>query len=304
MKLLKTLLLIVAVLLLSAILLSAGGWFMLRGTPEWYQPSTATAEQRKKAADRAENMLISIQNWAGGARAARLRAAAATVGAGDAPTTTQAATALSHEPSQPFQIQFSDEELNAFFNKWADLNGRRESLERFVDDPRLVLRNNQLILAGTVKDLGTVVSMQFEPRIDEHGSLQMNLVRVLGGILPLPDALWSSKRERMQQYLQAKLPAYQQEAAMMPDGTANSAAASAAMNKLLQSVLHNDPADPVLFVPYDLHKLNRSVPVKITAVAIQNNTLTITAEQMTAVERGALLDRLRAPYDVATAAAR
>jgi uncharacterized protein YpmS len=230
-----------------------------------------------------------------------LRSAAATV---DVPSTSQAEVALSHDPSQPFQIQFTDEELNAFFDKWADVNGRREVIERYVDDPRLVVRDNQLILAGTVKELGTVISMQFEPRIDERGNLQMNMVRVLGGILPLPDALWSSKRERMEQYLQAKLPAYQQAAAMMPDGTANSAAASAAMNKLLQSVLHDDAADPVLFVPYDVKKLSRSVPVKITAVSIQNNTLTITAEQMTAAERAGLLDRLRAPYDSATAAAR
>src|SRR4051794_13253934 len=301
MKWLKRLLLLVAVLLLGAMLMSAGGWFLLRGKPAWYHPRTMTAEQRKRAADRAENTLVNIQNWAGGARAARLRASAA---AGDLPTTTQAATALAHEPSQPFQIQFTDEELNAFFEKWADVNGRREYLERFIEDPRLVLRDNQLILAGTVKDLGTVVSMQFEPRIDEHGSLQMNLVRVLGGVLPLPDALWASKRARMEQYLAEKLPTYQQAASVAPDGTANSAAASAAMNKLLQSILHGDPAEPALFVPYDVRQLNRSVPVKITAVTVQNNTLTITAEQMTTREREAMMDRLRAPYgsSVTTAA--
>jgi hypothetical protein len=38
------------------------------------------------------------------------------------------------------------------------------------------------------------------------------------------------------------------------------------------------------------------LPVKITAVSIQNNTLTVTAEQMTGAQRDALLRNLRAPY--------
>jgi hypothetical protein len=132
----------------------------------------------------------------------------------------------------------------------------------------------------------------------------MNLVRVLGGILPLPDAMWARQRTKVEQLLESKLPVYQQAAAFAPDGTANAAAASVGMNKLLLAVLRNEPADPVLFVPYDVKKLNRSVPVKITGVSIQNNTLSITAEQMTASERATLLERLRAPADTETAAAR
>src|SRR5206468_2826432 len=138
MKFLKIFLLLVAIILLGAIVLSVGGWFMLRGTPEWYRPNTATAEQRKAAAVRAEQMFTKMTNWAGGARAARLRAATAVA---DSPTTTQAATALAHEPSTPFEIQFTDDELTAFFDKWADANGRREYFEQYVQDPRLVLRN-------------------------------------------------------------------------------------------------------------------------------------------------------------------
>jgi hypothetical protein len=305
MKLLKVFLVLVSVALLSAILLAAGGWFMLRGTPDWYKPVTSTPEQRKAAAERAEAMMRGINNWAAASRAARLRAAAAAPENADEPTTHQAAAALAaRDPSTPFQIQFTDEELNAFFEKWVDINGRREAIAQYVTDPRLVLRDNQLILAGTVKDLGAIVSMQFEPKIDEQGRLQMSLVHVLGGILPLPNAVWSKQRAKVEQLLQSKLPAYQQAAALAPDGTANAAAASAGMNKMLLAILRGEPADPVLFVPYDPGKLSRSLPVKITNVSIHDNAMTITAEQMTNSERAGLLERLHAPSQTETAVAR
>lgn len=302
MKLLKICLLVLAVLLLGGIALSVGGWFMLRGTPEWYRPTTATVEQRAASAKRAEQMFTKMTNWAGGARAARLRAAIPATG--EAPTTGQAVTALAHEPSTPFQIQFTGDELTALFEKWTEGNGRREFFNQYVQDARLVLRNNQLILAGNVNDLGTVVSVQFDPSIDAQGNLKMSIARVLGGILPLPDAVWARKRERIERMLRSKLPGYQQAAALSDDGTANSAASSAGMNKLLLSVLRGAAADPVLFIPYDVQKLNRSLPVKITAVMIENDTMTITAEQMTPAERESMLERLRAPYQTATAAVR
>jgi hypothetical protein len=291
MKFLKGFIAVVVVLILGGIIVLVGGWFMLRGTPEWYKPDTSTPEQRQIAARNAEDMFTQMTNWAASARAQHLRAAALENG-----TTTQAATAMAHEPSQPFQIQFTDQELNAFFDKWADFRGRREFFEQYVQDPRLVLRNNQLILAGTIKEMNMVVSMQFEPKINEQGRIQMNLVRVLGGILPMPDALWANPRQRIVRMLQSKLPMYQNEATIGSDGSANSAAASIGMNKLLLAVLHRKTADPVLFVPYDVRNLNRTLPVKITAVSIQNNTLTVTAEQMTSAERSALLTKLRAPY--------
>jgi hypothetical protein len=298
MKLLKGIVFTLVVLFLGSIIVLTGGWFMLRGTPDWYKPDPSTPEQRESVARKAEDKFISMINWAATARARRIRSAAS-----DAPTTSQAAIAMAHEPLQPFQIQFTDQELNAFFDKWADFNGRREYFEQYVESPRLVIRNNQLIAAGTVKEMNMVVSMEFEPRIDEQGRIQMNLVRVLGGILPMPDALWANPRDKIERFLQSKLPEYQRAASISNDGTANSSAASAGMNKLLLAVLHGETADPVLFVPYDYKNLSRTLPVKITAVSIQNNTLTVTAEQMTAQERTALVNKLRAPFDADTVTA-
>jgi hypothetical protein len=287
MKIVKALIAVIVVLLLGGVIVVVGAWFMLRGVPEWYKPNTGTPEQMQIAARNAEDMFTRLTNWAASAHARRVRAAL---------TTSQASIALAHEPSEPFQIQFTDQELNAFFDKWADVNGRREYLEQYIAEPRLVLRNNQLILAGTVKEMNLVVSMEFAPRIDEQGRLQMNLVRVLGGILPMPAALYARPRRKIGRLLESNLPVYQNSATIADDGAANASASAAGMNKLLLAVLNGDSADPVLFVPYDLRNINRTLPVKITALSIENNTLTVTAEQMTAAERAAFLRNLRAPY--------
>jgi hypothetical protein len=298
MKFLKALIVFLVVLVLGAVLASVVGWFLLRGTPDWYKADAITAEQRQAAANKAEDMLTRMTNWAGAAQARRASQVA------DGPTTTQASGVLGHEPSQPFEIQFTDVELNAFFNKWADLDDRRAVMDRYVENPRLALRDHQLILAGNVKDLGMVVSLQFEPKIDERGKLRMDLVRVMGGLLPLPDAMWADKREKFEKMLRSELPKYQRSAKFSSEGTANGAAASAAMDKLLLATLNREPAAPVVFVPYQVSRLNSSVPAKITAVSIQDHTLTMTVEQMTTDERDALLTWLREPYDMATVMAR
>jgi len=270
-------------LLLLVILTVAGLLYMLRGVPKWYRADTLSPEQRQAAARSAEDKYIRMTNWAAAARASYYRE----------PKTSQATTALEHAPAQPFQIDFSDDELNAFFDKWQEAGNRRELIARYVENPRLVLHDQQLILVGNVREMNTIVSMQFEPAIDSTGNLQMSLQRVLGGILPLPDAMWARQRGRLQHTLERALPAYQKEAKISADGSANGSMASACMNLLLQSVLQNEPSDAVMFIPIAPHTLTPCVPVKITAINISNSKLTMIAEQMTQGEREALLKKVK-----------
>jgi hypothetical protein len=296
MRLLKALLRFVLIVVLVSIVLAVCGWFMLRGTPAWYRPQILTVQQRQAAAARVEDKLIHIYNWVAATRARRVRAVAATKNAPPSATAASAAADfLAHEPAQPFQISFTETELNAFFDKWADVGDRRAVLAQYVQSPRLVLRDKQIILAGTLKDTGLVVSMEFEPTIDNQGNLQMNMARVVAGVLPLPDVIWARRRKEALGVLTHKLPELQQRASIAPDGTASPAAAEAAMNKLLQAVLGHQTADPVLFLPYDVRNLDHCVPVTVSAVSIQNDTLTMTVQQMTTPQREALLQRLRMP---------
>ena len=73
----------------------------------------------------------------------------------------------------------------------------KDHYSAYVDDPVLVLQDNRLILAGTVKEMDTVVSVHFEPVLDADGKLRLNLVRVMGGKLPLPRAFWDGYRQKL-----------------------------------------------------------------------------------------------------------
>lgn len=269
---------------------------LLRRTPDWYQPDTRTEAQRNKAAEAIENILLTMSHLHGKARATPVRARLPADPAGADAATQQARTILAQRPNEAFQISFTDDQLNAFFDKWANTHERRAWFERYVTDPRLVLRENQLILVGKVKEPELVVSLIFEPRLNAQGQLELNLVHVLGGVLPMPDALWTNQRAAIEDALRAKLPIYQQGASITPEGIANADTGSAAMNELLLALLNYKPTSAVILVPTNM-SLSQSLPVKITELAIHDHTLQMTAQQMNEEEREAFLRALKARGD-------
>ena len=64
-------------------------------------------------------------------------------------------------------FSFTDDELNALFNKWAELHGWKDVMSRFVEDPMIVLQNGRIIFAGKVslKNVDTVVSVHLRRRL-------------------------------------------------------------------------------------------------------------------------------------------
>jgi hypothetical protein len=150
-----------------------------------------------------------------------------------------------------------------------------------------------LIVVGQPKAVDLVVSLVFEPKLDNDGNLNLNLVHVLGGVLPLPGAMWATQRTVVEETLQSNLPRYQQTAAISPEGIANGDAATAAMNQLLLATMQYKPASAVIFVPIELQHLSQSLPVKITALSLHDHTLEMTVEGMSAEERDSLLKHLK-----------
>jgi hypothetical protein len=294
-KWLKRSLWTVALLLVVGAGLSAMSYVMIRRTPDWYHRDKRTEAELRTASGKLENMLIELRNWGSEHHAAQVQSQQAI----NAATTRQAKIVQSRKADEAFNITFTDDQLNAFFNKWENYKERREWLDQYVDDPQLVIRGNQLIIVGKVKALDTVVSLVFEPRLEEHGELNLNLVHVLGGVLPLPDAMWANQRHAIEKTLQSKLPEYQQDAKISPEGIANGDAASASMNQLLLATLHYKPASAVIFIPIELEHLSQSLPVKITAVSIHDHTVDMTAEQMNDKEREAFLKKLKEPEESA-----
>lgn len=264
--------------------------------PDWYQPRALSDADRVAAARRAENLWADAQARIADAYRVELR---------DQPATQVAAT------PDGIQVTFSADELNAFFNKWSSINGWDHRFDEYLEDPRIVLHDGRLILAGKIRNLdvleGKVASVHFEPRIESDGSLDLRLIRVLAGRMPLPQAVWSAQRDRLTAAVRRRLPNMQRQARIAPNGDANSDAVGSAMGRLFLQMMTDRPAEPVVFVPLFTTDGTQNIPVKVTAIAIEPlepggpECLTLTVQPMTPDERADFLRRLQKPPESATA---
>jgi hypothetical protein len=165
----------------------------------------------------------------------------------------------------------------------------------------LVLRDNRIILAATVKDMNAVVSAHFEPSLipdpqaasPENKKLQLRVAQVASGRLSLPEFTWSGYRDKLVNVMTRKVEESRSKADIHPDGSANEAAVIVAMNTLLLHALNDQPADPVLFLPHDKQKTG--YPVKLTNVKVSNDSISLTVVPLNAQERKDLLASLRKP---------
>jgi hypothetical protein len=284
-KWVKRSLLGVALVMSLIALFLTGGFILLRGTPDYYRRTRLTAEQRAAAATRAEAKITQMQNLATDLHGAELQQRNGTT----RPAAPPGATTFS----------FTDDELNALFNKWAELNNWKDLYERVVDEPMIILQDGKIIFAGNVnlKGIDTVVSIHFKPTITPDGQLDLRLAGILGGKLPLPkDTAISPLKQRVLQQIDRSLPGWQASANILPDGTANDPAVKAEMSKLLANTLNEQPGDPVVFLWRIAHG-NKMIPVKLTDVTIADNALSITVLPMTASERANLLEQIKRPME-------
>lgn len=271
---------LIAVVVLGAVGLAIA-WVMLRGTPSWYPEAVLDPAARQAAAARAENELQKTIDWA----AARQAEERARLHGATPPATTQARQALT--------VRFTEQELNAAFEKWGSAYGWQEKYGQYISDPQIVLHDGKIIFAGLAKTMNTLVSLHFEPKVDPQGRLRFDLVGVYGGRLPLPQSAFDSYRQKLEDRVRDSLPALQQGAKIAPDGSANDKAVAATLAKLLLRVLDRKGDDAVLFLAANQ---GSRVPVKLTDVKMEGKGIALTVELLDAKERVELLERIREPY--------
>jgi len=271
MKMLKRLLLVLAVLLIGAVVAASVGYYMLKRRPSFYHSYKWTGDERSVVNQRAVDKLTQTRNFAADA-AARERQARVkgTTLPGDA---------------RPMTVTFSEEELNAFL-----LHNFKDRLDDYVEDPGIFLGNGTIILAGQIKDSGYVVSFHFEPKIDEAGKLHLRLVKSYGGALPVPQSMVSSQFERVRAALKRHIPSWQESATLDARG-ANNSAVAASMGKLILNALDDKPADPILFMPDDSGK---SLPLRLVDIQV-GKELTLTVQPLTPEQRAELIKSIRSP---------
>ncbi|HEV8379332.1 MAG TPA: hypothetical protein VGP99_10820 [Tepidisphaeraceae bacterium] len=271
MKLLKRLLLVLAILLVGAVVTASVGYYMLKRRPSFYHSYKWTGEQRSVVNQRAVDKLTQTRNFAAEAAAKERQAVLkGTTLPGDA---------------RPMTVTFSEEELNAFL-----LHNFKDRLDDYVDDPGIFLSEGAIILAGQIKDSGYVVSFHFEPKIDEQGKLHLRLVRSYGGALPVPQSMVNAQFEKVRAALKRRIPGWQESATLDARG-ANNSAVAASMGKLILNALDDKPADPILFMPDDSGK---SLPLRLVDIAV-GKELTLTVQPLTPEQRAELIKSIRSP---------
>lgn len=278
---LKRLLIVMACLLLLAGAGGAVAWRRLHGRPAWYPADAANPVARAAAARRADQTVNRAMNWTGDAqrRAALSSAAKAQPDLG---------------PLEPLTLTFTQEELNAFFDEWDKAYGWSDQYKDHLTAPLIALHDHELILAATVNETETVVSIHLRPTLQD-GVLRSDL-RMTGGTLPLPKPLWKSYCEKLQRPLERNLPLLQSSARVQSDGSANNALVAASLSEMVLHILRGEGSDPILFLPYLQDFKRRTFPVKLTSLSIDQEQLTLTVEPLSGEERQALITRARQPY--------
>ncbi len=303
-KFLKRLAKIVLLVVVVGAIVGGVALWRSRQRPDWYAKlSLLDPKQQAEAARRAQNKLSATIDWAAGRQAAELRGEAGAPGGGGGgvgapatrPTPPPAPGASSPPTSAPkpvLSVSFTEQELNAIFQKWSAEANWEATYGEYLQAPAIALRDGRLVLAGTVKvrEVDRVVSLHFRPHLDQQGDLLLDLDQVLAGQMPMPQALFDGYRRRLRDKLAGALPRHRRAARVAPDGSVNEAALKAAMGQLLLDVLDRKPSDPVLFVQANG---GRTVPVKLSGVDVEGDAVTLAVEMMTARERQAFVDRLR-----------
>lgn len=250
--------LLIATLCLLVLALLAGGvaYKELHGKPTWYDHKPLAPEDRERAASRVEDKIQETMNWSA-MQAEHRRIASAPI-------------------DEPLELSLSEEEINAFFSKWDEAGGWSAQYGKFFSDPQLFLRDGKIILAATATQLSAVISIELKPRLDEQGNVQLEVVRVSGGDLPLPKSLWSSYSGNLAAHLQQNLKPLESAAKLNPDGSANNDLAAATFGKMLIDFLSGRPASPVIYIPYFQDNGQRNLAVKLTALQIGDKSADLT----------------------------
>lgn len=289
-KLLKLTLLAVVLIVVVGAAVAYFGYSRFRSAPEWYRNAALTPAEVEAGAKSLEDKVSrDLQNQVARLRAAKAREASAGASADMTPV-----------ENAEINASFTEAELNGFWQKWSGEAGWAADAAKYVSNPVIRLADGELILAGTVKDLDTVVSLHFSPQSapqsapDKHVSLK--LVGIRGGMLPLPVSIVSSQKAALSKLLTPGTHGLAKRARFGPDGAANHATINAELADELMRLLNSEPVEPILFLPVtNFGGSPDYLPARVTSMIVSDGKVDLTAKLLDAAEREKLLEALRKP---------
>ncbi|MCS7033362.1 MAG: hypothetical protein NZ561_05120 [Phycisphaerae bacterium] len=245
---------------------------MLTSTPGFYQPLLPGSPGFDAAAKRLEDKLIELRNAVLESKASR-------------------------EPGGPSQrsryvISITQDELNAFLLKWAELNAVRGEFERWIRRPMVVFGSETVILAAesAAAPVHPILSLHLVVRQDHPQQLSLAVRRVQAGRVAIPAALWSKSGDELAAELERHLGAWRAGSRLDRSFAANGDALKAAFGGLLLSAIRGQPVDAVLVIPV---RSDRGVLVQVENVEIAPGELRMLVRPLEAQEAEAFLQRLK-----------
>jgi len=249
--------------------------------PDYYAAPRLSGEDRLEAIASVERQFVNFQG--------QLSDAVATE-----------ATAPEAEP-EPATMRFGAAEVDAWFAKWLDDHGYREAFTRHLAEPRLLIVDGRLVLAGRAELdwLGDVViSLRFVPEVGEGDRVRLRFEGVSAGHRELPDAAVSAMRERSLAALGEATAAERKAVALADDGTANVAAVRVAIDRQARQLLSGGAVDPLVLFPPVVGR--GPVAAEVVELAIEGDQLRLGVLPLTPDERAELVEKLRRPADAAS----
>ncbi|GEM_PF-5421859 len=272
-------------LCLLVLLTGITAFFLYRAagaTPPWYLPPDSAAASQP--ARDAENTLIDIQSWAG-ARYAWDYARST----GRPP--------LAKEPEASLTITLTETQVNALLQKWFLIYSQETIAGQPLKDtfraPMVHFTSDRITFAATMLDMNSrIMSIDFRPEVLPDGQLNLQLLTIHAGTLPLPQFTWSKPRAKLLGDLSRQLPELLGKATIDLGGAANIPCIAAISAAQAISILQHRPASNALLLP--ILAENIALPVHIESIDLQEGALTLTVQSMTTNQRQQLLTNLSA----------
>ncbi len=197
---------------------------------------------------------------------------------------------------EPVSVRFNADEIDAYFEKWLDDNGYREPMAKHLADPRLVIHDGRIVLAGksNINGFGDViVSVRFLPSIGDNGRARLILEDVAAGTFTLPEAAVTAMRQKSVDALGEADPTVREDVAIDEDGMANDAAVALAIDGQLRRLLASEPVEDMILFPPVIGRGN--VAARVVELVIEEDKLRLDVLPLSREEREQLVEELRRP---------
>ena len=241
----KKTLLATGIIAVVALVLAGVVAAMAKAKPSFYRPASMASADFEESAKRMEDKLIELRNLA---------------------AEMQASTVASGAMTTRYVLTITQDELNAFLLKWAELNAVRGSYERYARHPMIGFEPGRVIFAAetTMGPIDCISSVH--AALEQKGdTLNLSLEKVQAGRLTVPRAAWQGQVDRATGAVRNQLRGWRDEARFDRYGAANDALAKVMAARMLLAALEGVPADARAIIPVSA---SRGVAVRLAAVTV------------------------------------